>query len=218
MLDDITSDQLDNLESKRSFRLCGVLSEIERRYTKKDAKPWARFTLIAKEKDFSIPMFPEAFEQYGLHLEEGKIVVMEGVASKKDGELRTNVTNVRPVEDAISSLTEEVTWLLDPDHRGAEQFTKDMFALGEKGEGGTLIRLAYARNGEDEGLVVETDSRFSMRFFRVCRQQNMIRFLLLNVLGWRGSVAGRWFVFATVQVCPLVFEVSDDVQCQQLGC
>jgi DNA polymerase-3 subunit alpha len=164
LLDDITSDQLDNLESKRSFRLCGVLSEIERRYTKKDAKPWARFTLIAKEKDFSIPMFPEAFEQYGLHLEEGKIVVMEGVASKKDGELRTNVTNVRPVEDAISSLTEEVTWLLDPEHRGAEQFTKDMFALGEKGEGGTLIRLAYARSGEDEGLVVETDSRFSMRF------------------------------------------------------
>ena len=164
LLDDITSDQLDNLESKRSFRLCGVLSEIERRYTKKDAKPWARFTLIAKEKDFSIPMFPEAFEQYGLHLEEGKIVVMEGVASKKDGELRTNVTNVRPVEDAISSLTEEVTWLLDPEHKGAEQFTKDMFALGEQGEGGTLIRLAYARNGEDEGLVVETDSRFSMRF------------------------------------------------------
>ena len=43
LLDDITSEEIDNLEGKRSFRLCGVLSEIERRYTKKDAKPWAVF-------------------------------------------------------------------------------------------------------------------------------------------------------------------------------
>ena len=179
LLDDITSDEFDNLEGKRSFRLCGVLSEIERRYTKKDGKAWARFTLMAKEKDFSIPMFPEAFEQYGLHLEEGRIVVMEGVASKKDGELRTSVTNLNPVETAISNLTDEVTWLLDAEHKESEQFTKDMFALGELGEGSTLIRLAYARNGESEGLVVETDSRFSMRFsseiFKNWRKHDCVR-------------------------------------------
>ena len=45
-----------------------------------------------------------------------------------------------------------------------EQFTRDIFALGDRGEGSTLIRLAFARNGEDSGLVVETDSRFCMRF------------------------------------------------------
>ena len=47
---------------------------------------------MAKEKDFSIPMFTEAFEQYGLHLEDGRIVVVEGVASHKDGETRLSVT------------------------------------------------------------------------------------------------------------------------------
>jgi DNA polymerase III alpha subunit len=52
LLDDITAEEIENLEGKRSFRLCGVLSEIERRYTKKDAKPWARFTLMTKEKIF----------------------------------------------------------------------------------------------------------------------------------------------------------------------
>jgi hypothetical protein len=83
------------------------------------------------------------------------------------------------VESAISTLTEEVTWLLDPEHQEAEQFTKDIFALGEMGEGSTLIRLAYARNGESEGLVVETDSRFSMRFsseiFKAWRSHECIR-------------------------------------------
>ncbi|MEL0005233.1 MAG: DNA polymerase III subunit alpha, partial [Opitutales bacterium] len=80
LLDTIKSSDLESLQGKRSFRLCGVVSEIERRYTKKDAKPWARFNLLAKEKDFSLPMFSEAYEQYGSRLEQGKIMVVEGIA------------------------------------------------------------------------------------------------------------------------------------------
>mgnify|MGYP007000264773 CR=1 len=41
LLNDVTSEEIEKLEGRRSFRLCGVLSDIERRYTKKDAKPWA---------------------------------------------------------------------------------------------------------------------------------------------------------------------------------
>jgi DNA polymerase-3 subunit alpha len=179
LLDDITSDELENLEGKRSFRLCGVLSEIERRYTKKDGKPWARFSLMAKEKDFSIPMFTEAFEQYGLHLDDGRMVVVDGVASHKDGETRLSVTHLRPVESAISNLVNEVTWLIDPEDQDAEQFTHDIFALGDQGEGSTLIRLAFARNGDEEGLVVETDSRFCMKFssevFKDWRSRKSVR-------------------------------------------
>ena len=94
LLDTITSEDLDKVEDRRSFRLCGVLSDIERRYTKKDAKPWARFNLLAKEKDFSLPMFTEAYEKYGVTLEEGKIVVVEGVVSHRDGETRMTVSTV----------------------------------------------------------------------------------------------------------------------------
>ena len=179
LLDDITGEEIENLEGRRSFRLCGVLAEIERRYTKKDAKPWARFTLMAKEKDFSIPMFTEAYEQYGVHLEDGRIVVVEGVASRKDDETRLSVTSLKPIESAISQLTEEVTWLIDPDDSECEQFTREIFELGDRGEGSTLIRLAYARNGEDSGLVVETDSRFCMRFssktFKNWRTRSSVR-------------------------------------------
>ena len=57
LFDTIKQKDLDDLENKRAFRLCGVVSEVERRYTKKDAKPWARFTLLGKEKDFSFQCF-----------------------------------------------------------------------------------------------------------------------------------------------------------------
>jgi len=168
LLDTIKSEDLDKVEDRRSFRLCGVLSDIERRYTKKDAKPWARFNLLAKEKDFSLPMFTEAYEKYGVKLEEGKIVVVEGVVSHRDGETRMTVSTVRAIDRAIAELAEEVTWLIDPAHEDAEQFAKDLFALGDRGEGGTLIRLGFARQGEDDGLVVETDPRFSMRLTPDC--------------------------------------------------
>jgi DNA polymerase-3 subunit alpha len=163
LLDTIKSEDLDKVEDRRSFRLCGVLADIERRYTKKDAKPWAKFNLLAKEKDFSLPMFTEAFEKYGEKLEDGAIVSVEGVVSRRDGETRMTVSSIRAINQAITATAEEVTWLIDPDHEEAEQFTRDLFTLGDKGEGETLLRLAFARKDEEEGLVMEADSRFSMR-------------------------------------------------------
>ena len=167
------------MQGKQAFRLCGVVSEIERRYTKKDAKPWARFTLLAKEKDFSFPMFPEAYEQYGMKLEEGAIMVVEGVASNRDGEVRANANTVLPIDQALSKWVEEVTWLIDPDHQDALIFAKELFAHGEKGFGGALIRLGIAGNGEDAGLVAEADDRFRMKItvqaFKEWRSKESVR-------------------------------------------
>ena len=42
-------------------------------------------------------------------------------------------------------------------------FARELFANGEKGYGGSLIRLGIARKGEDSGLVGEADDRFRMK-------------------------------------------------------
>jgi hypothetical protein len=51
--------------------------------------------------------------------------------------------------------------------------------LGDRGEGGTLIRMAFARKDEESGLVVEMDSRFCMRFssktFKEWRERAPVR-------------------------------------------
>lgn len=163
LLDTIKAEDLENLEGKRSFRLCGVLEDLERRYTKKDAKPWARFTLMTKEKDFSLPMFTEAFEKFGTKLEEGNIMVIEGVASHRDGETRITANSALPVDAALHDLIEEITWLLDPESKDIVSFLEEIFVLSEKGLGKTLIRLGFAKNNEDTGLVAEVDDRFTMR-------------------------------------------------------
>ncbi len=186
LFDTINSEKIENLEGRRSFRLCGVLADLERRYTKKDAKPWARFNLLTKEKDYSLPMFTEAYEKYGSKLEEGSIVVVEGVASHRDGETRLTVNRVSPIKNALSEMVEEVTWLIDPDHEEAETITKEFFQLGDQGKGNTLIRLAFARKSDLDGLVVETDSRFRMMFeidnFKALRQRQPIRGARVKIL------------------------------------
>ena len=178
-LDTIKSEELDELQGRRSFRLCGVLSDVERRYTKKDAKPWARFNLMCKEKDFSLPMFTEAYEKFGTQLEEGKIVVVEGVASHRDGETRMTVNQVMPVENALVQLVEEVTWLIDPNDADAESFVRDLHIAGDKGLGNTLIRLGFAEESDEYGLVAELDPRFRMRMtsenFKTWRFRKAVR-------------------------------------------
>ena len=174
------------MENKRAFRLCGVVSEVERRYTKKDAKPWARFTLLGKEKDFSFPMFPEAYEQYGMKIEDGAIMVVEGVASNRDGEVRVNANAILPINQALAKWVEEVTWLIDPEHDEALRFAKELFANGEEGYGGCLIRLGIARDGEDSGLVAEADDRFRMKMtvdtFKEWRAKAPVRAARVKVL------------------------------------
>ena len=163
LLDTIKGEDLENLEGKRSFRLCGVLGELERRYTKKDAKPWARFTLMTKEKDFSLPMFTEAYEKFGHKLKEGDIMVIEGVASHRDGETRITANSALPVDAALNDLIEEITWLLDPESKDIVSFLEEIFVFSDKGLGKTLIRLGFAKDNEDTGLVAEVDDRFTMR-------------------------------------------------------
>jgi hypothetical protein len=106
-------------------------------------------------------------------------MVVEGVASNRDGEVRANANAVLPIDQALSKWVEEVTWLIDPDHQDALSFAKELFAHGERGFGGALIRLGIAGKGEDAGLVAEADDRFRMKItvaaFKEWRSKESVR-------------------------------------------
>mgnify|MGYP003324340794 CR=1 FL=1 len=163
LVDTLSQEQYANLTEKISFRLCGVVSEVERRYTKKDSKPWARFNLLAKEKDLSLPMFPEAYANFGSRLEEGELMVVTGVASVKDGEKRLTVDKVETIDECLGKTIEESTWLIDPTNEDAASFLSDLHQESEKGRGRARVSVAFAENGADDGMVVQLDDRFRMR-------------------------------------------------------
>ena len=133
LFDTIEQKELDDLQGKEPFAFVALYPKLKEGTLKKDAKPWARFTFACKREKISPSMFPEAYEQYGMKLEEGAIMVVEGVASNRDGEVRVNANAVLPIDQALSKWVEEVTWLIDPDHQDALLFAKELFAHGERG-------------------------------------------------------------------------------------
>ena len=61
---------------------CGVLTDLERRFTKKMPSPGPDLLFNDERKRiFLFLMFTDAYEQFGQKLEEGEIMVVEGVAS-----------------------------------------------------------------------------------------------------------------------------------------
>jgi len=163
LVDSIHPDEFANLSEKISFRLCGVVAEVERRYTKKDSKPWARFTLLAKEKDLSLPMFPEAYSNFGDRLHEGELAVVTGVASVKDGETRLTVEKVESVDESLGKIIEESTWLIDPMDEDAAKFLADLHKESERGRGRSRVSIGFAESGAEDGMVVQMDERFRLR-------------------------------------------------------
>ena len=163
LIDTVKPESLSDFSEKKSFRLCGVLADVERRYTKKDSKPWARFNLLSKEKDYSLPMFPDAYSNFGDRLEEGELMVITGVVSAKDGETRMSVEIVETIDQSLTKIIEESTWLIDPTDEDTGKFLSELHAESEKGVGRARVSIAFAQQGDDDGLVAQLDERFRLK-------------------------------------------------------
>lgn len=185
LVDTLRYEDLENLTEKISFRLCGVVSEVERRYTKKDAKPWARFNLLAKERDLSLPMFPEAYTKYGEVLADGELMVVTGVASVKDGETRISVDKVETIDGSLGKIIEESTWLIDPVHEDAAEFLIDLHKESERGIGSAKVSVAFAEKEDDDGMVVQLDDRFRLKLgvesFSIWRNRPCVKGVRIRV-------------------------------------
>ena len=92
-------------------------------------------------------MFPEAYSNFGDRLEEGELSVVTGVASVKDGEIRLTVEKVESVDESLSKIIEETTWLIDPFNSDASLFLSDLHSESEKGRGRSRVSVAFAENG-----------------------------------------------------------------------
>ena len=64
--------------------------------------------------------------------------------------------------DESLSVIEETTWLIDPVNSDASQFLSDLHSESEK-EGEIRVSVAFAENGEEDGMVVQMDERFRLR-------------------------------------------------------
>ena len=128
-------------QKKVRFRACGVVSNVVKKLTKKDNKPWCYFMLSGRDnsKVWQINLFPAAYEECFPRVREGECLCVVGECQSKDGsEIRFNGEDVRSMESAISSFCESIDWLIDSDSR-AERFVKILsHGVYENAKGGDI--------------------------------------------------------------------------------
>ncbi len=63
---------------RTEFRLCGIVSNIAKKLSKKDNRPWAAFSLATKSASAALNMFADGYAAYGATLAENAAVLVQG--------------------------------------------------------------------------------------------------------------------------------------------
>lgn len=166
-LDDIPFPDAVRRVKKLPFRACGVVSNIVKRLTKKDNKPWCYFTLSGRSssKVWQINVFPAAYETCADKFREGDCVCVTGdCRSDESGETRFTCSSIEPMEGAIAGFCNSVEWLIDP-YALADRFVKILsnFARGD-GEGSDINHKIRVRVGDDEFVEMSDSGMAKTRF------------------------------------------------------
>jgi DNA polymerase-3 subunit alpha len=139
----VPEDELLDQPNQSEFRLCGIATGIVKKLSRKDNRPWAAFTLATKRGSLPMNMFSDAYETYAKHLvAETPVLVQGNLLAGNDG-VRINVRECYPLDPAVTSLVQKVTWLLYPDHPELPSFLRALRTTVEASYGNTHLEFAF---------------------------------------------------------------------------
>lgn len=160
-IDSFKSDTtpLESLSEKTPFRLAGVISSVNIRYTRKDNKKMATFSLNKKTKNFEMIAFSDAYAKFASLLEEGQTVIAQGMIQKRDNETQFYVYDVYDLKTSISKVIQKVNFILKPE-KESETFIHKLRALADGHNGSTQIGIDFLINKQ----IIESKTAQSLTF------------------------------------------------------
>ncbi|MBP6507791.1 MAG: DNA polymerase III subunit alpha [Opitutaceae bacterium] len=142
-IDTHTVDTLLQQTDRVEFRLCGIASNIAKKLSKKDNRPWAAFTLATKQASVPLNMFADAYANYSLNLLPDQPVLVQGnIIAGNDG-ARINVKECYPLDHFVTGIVRKVTWLLKPDHRELPAFFRLLRETINRQPGETRVDFGF---------------------------------------------------------------------------
>ncbi len=166
-LDEIPPQDAVKRVKRLPFRACGVVSNVVKKLTKKDNKPWCYFTLSGRDnsKIWQVNIFPAAFEECFSSLREGECVCVVGECQSRDGsDGRFNGESVMSMESAVSSYCDTIEWLIDSDSR-AERFVKILsHGVYENAKGGVISHKIRIKISESDFIEMSSEEIMKTSF------------------------------------------------------
>ncbi len=142
-LDTFPVDQLLLQPDRTEFRLCGIASNLVKKLSKKDNRPWVAFTLATRTASVALNLFADAFAAYGAALAENALVLVQGNIIVGTEGPRINVKECYSLDAQIAGMVRKVTWLLPPAHRGVPEFLRQLRETLNRESGDTRVEFAF---------------------------------------------------------------------------
>lgn len=156
-IDSFQGEDYKRLPNREPFRLCGVLTKIDKKLARKDNRPWAAVTLSSRTHTYNVNVFADTFERCKHLLEENRIVVVEGqVGIRNDDEYQLMVNKLIPIDEFLLQNIKELTFVLEPDS-DCPAFLQALRDELEHRMGVTKVRLGFVV-ADDQLLVADIAS------------------------------------------------------------
>lgn len=146
-IDTFPVDELLNQGDRVEFRLCGIASNLVRKLSKKDNRPWFAFTLATRKASIQLNMFADATETYGHTLGENSLVAVLGNIIVNQEGARINVKELYPLEPYVANTVKRVRWLLKPDHAELPALLPALRTMLDENAGETRTELGFVFPG-----------------------------------------------------------------------
>jgi DNA polymerase III subunit alpha len=142
-LDTFPVEALTLQPDRTEFRVCGIVSGIAKKLSKKDNRPWAAFTLATRRAGIALNMFAEAYGAYGGALaENAAVLVLGNIITNAEGP-RVSVRECYALDAAVTSLVRKIVWLLRPEHPELPEFLRKMRESIDRQPGDTRVGFGF---------------------------------------------------------------------------
>lgn len=143
VINDPASGNLSNLSDKESFRICGIINGVTKKFTKKEGRVWVFFQLDTGNEIIQVNCFPDNFEQIGYKIKDNSIVVASGKCRLRDGEYSYSVSDIDEINVATKYLISRIDWILDANSNNLDAFIVEFNNFIQDNEGNVDNVLSF---------------------------------------------------------------------------
>jgi DNA polymerase-3 subunit alpha len=135
-------DELVNFDDRSTFRLCGIVSNLAIKYTRKDSKQMAVFNLATSNHSYEMIMFPDPYAKEGARLEDGKLALIQGLIGRRNGEMSLAAHNIFELESSIPKIIKRINFIVHPNGKATE-FIELLRATIDDEYGETRVNISF---------------------------------------------------------------------------
>jgi DNA polymerase-3 subunit alpha len=171
-IDTFTGDEWRQMENREPFRICGVITGVSRKISRRDNRPWCVATLATNGGTHTVNAFANCYAEFGPAISEGSLVLVEGqIMRRQDDDVQLAMNGLRPLDQGISDLVKDVTFIISGNGHSSA-FVELLRNELQQHMGNTPVRLGVLL---DNGQVAVADLASSLEW-----QLNKEQFLLLR--------------------------------------